>query len=163
MEMHAQIVEADLDCPEHREAVLALTAAYALDPMGNGGPLPPDSLERLIGALRAHPTTLIFLAYVDQRAVGIATCFLGFSTFAARQLVNVHDLAVLPEYRGRGISRELLAAVERKGRALGCCRITLEVLEGNARARGVYAQAGFAQASIGGPAGGALFFSKELA
>jgi len=53
--------------------------------------------------------------------------------------------------------------VEEKAHALGCCRVTLEVLEGNTRARGVYVQAGFAQASAGGPAGGALFFSKEVA
>ncbi len=162
MEQHLCIVEAELDRDDHQEAVLALTAAYALDPMGNGGPLSQESLARLIGALRAHPTTVILLAYAGERAVGIATCFLGFSTFAARPLLNVHDLAVLPECRGAGIGQALLAAVEEKARELGCCRITLEVLEGNVRARGVYEKAGFAQASAGGPAGGALFFSREL-
>ncbi|MGV3530774.1 MAG: GNAT family N-acetyltransferase [Chthoniobacteraceae bacterium] len=156
-----QIVEADLSNAAHQQAVRDLTAAYALDPMGNGGPLPADSLERLIPALRAHPTTHILLAYLDGRPVGIATCFLGFSTFAARPLLNLHDLAVLPECRGRGVSRELLRAVKEKARSVGCCRVTLEVLEGNTRAKGIYEQAGFAQASAGGPAGGALFFSKE--
>lgn len=88
------IVKADLDRPEHQSAIVALTAAYALDVMGNGGPLPADVLERLVPGLKAHPTTVILLAYVDGAAVGIATCFLGFSTFAARPLVNIHDLAV---------------------------------------------------------------------
>jgi hypothetical protein len=32
-------VEADLDRPEHQQAVLELTDAYARDPMGNGKPL----------------------------------------------------------------------------------------------------------------------------
>ena len=71
------IVQAQLDRPEHQRAVVEMTAAYALDVMGNGGPLSRDVLEELIPALRAHPTTVVFLAYVDEAAVGIGTCFLG--------------------------------------------------------------------------------------
>jgi ribosomal protein S18 acetylase RimI-like enzyme len=139
-----------------------MTAAYALDAMGNGGPLPPDVLERLVPALRAHPTTMIFLAYVGVRVVGIATCFLGFSTFAARPLINIHDLAVLPDYRGRGIARALLKAVVRKARARGCVKVTLEVREDNTRARRVYEAAGFRHAVHGEVAGGSLFYAKLL-
>ncbi|MBK7975719.1 MAG: GNAT family N-acetyltransferase [Deltaproteobacteria bacterium] len=86
---------------------------------------------------------------------------LGFSTFAARPLINVHDLAVLPEYRGHGIGRALLRAVERAARERGCVKLTLEVQENNQRARSVYAAAGFAQAEYGA-SGGALFCSKRL-
>jgi hypothetical protein len=43
----ATIVEADLDRPEHRHDVVMMTAACALDAMGNGGPLSPDVLDRL--------------------------------------------------------------------------------------------------------------------
>jgi len=39
-------------------------------------------------------------------------CFRGFSTFAAAPLINVHDLAVVPGFRGQGIGRRLLEAVE---------------------------------------------------
>lgn len=156
------VVEADLARAEHQREVLALTEAYALDVMGNGGPLPPDVRERLIPELRRHPTTIIFLAYLEGKAVGIATCFLGFSTFAARPLINVHDLAVLPEYRARGIGRSLLEAVERKARDLGCAKVTLEVQENNARARRMYEAAGFAQAVYGDTTGGSLFYVKPL-
>jgi ribosomal protein S18 acetylase RimI-like enzyme len=157
-----EIVEADLDRPDHQQAVLDLTDAYAADAMGSGRPLPTVVRAALVPGLRNHPTTLIFLAYQAVRPIGIATCFRGFSTFAARGLVNVHDLAVLPGYRGRGVGRELLAAVERKARALGCCKLTLEVQEGNRRARALYESAGFAQAVYAEDAGGALFFSKPL-
>jgi GNAT superfamily N-acetyltransferase len=157
-----RIVEADLDRIDHQRDVLALTAAYALDPMGNGGPLAPEVLDRLVDGLRNHPTTLILLAYLEERAVGIATCFRGFSTFSARPLVNIHDLAVLPEHRGRGVGRLLLQAVEGKARELGCCKVTLEVQENNLRARRVYATAGFAQASYVAAGGGALFYAKAL-
>jgi len=163
MESHEPVVvKADLDRSDHQEAVVAMTAAYALDEMGNGGPLPQDVLDRLVPGLRSHPTTLVLLAYVDGVPVGIATCFLGFSTFAARPLVNVHDLSVLPEHRGRGVAQALLRAVERAARERGCVKLTLEVQENNGRARRLYERAGLAQAVCGDNAGGSLFYSKNL-
>ncbi len=156
------IVKAELDRLDHQEAIVAMTAAYALDVMGNGGPLPPEVLSRLIPALQSHPTTLIFLAFVGDAPVGIATCFVGFSTFAARPLINIHDLAVLPAHRGRGVGRALLAAVEHEARERGCAKVTLEVQENNQRARRVYAAAGFGQAVYGDTTGGSLFYSKFL-
>jgi len=158
----AVIVEADLHRPDHREAVLALTAAYALDPMGNGTPLPCDVLDRLIPGLQALPTTLILLASVGERFVGIATCFVGFSTFAARPVVNVHDLCVLDSHRGRGIGRALLVAVERAARRRGCAKVTLEVLEHNRLARSLYEGLGFAPAVYRPENGPALFYAKRL-
>jgi ribosomal protein S18 acetylase RimI-like enzyme len=108
------------------------------------------------------PTAHIFLAYAESRPVGIAVCFRGFSTFAAKQLINIHDLAVLPEFRGQGVGRKLLAAVEQKARELDCCKLTLEVQEHNQHARGLYESFGFAQAEYLAPAGGALFFHKRI-
>jgi GNAT superfamily N-acetyltransferase len=99
-----KVVEIDLDRADHQRDVLSLTAAYALDPMGNGGPLSPGVLDRLITGLRSHPTTLIFVAYVEGKAAALATCFRGFSTFFALPLINIHDLVVLPEHRGRGLA-----------------------------------------------------------
>jgi len=155
-------IEADLSREDHQRAVLDMVNAYAQDPMGAGRSLPPENLRRLIPGLREHPTTLIFLAYQDDRPIGIAVCFIGFSTFAAQPLINIHDLAILPEHRGQGIGRRLLAEVERKADSMGCCKLTLEVQENNHRARGVYAAAGFAQAVYEEEAGGALFLSKRL-
>jgi GNAT superfamily N-acetyltransferase len=157
-----RIVQADLDRAEHQRAVLELTDAYARDPMGSGQPLPAEVREALVAGLRRHPTTLVLLAWAEGRAVGMATCFLGFSTFYARPLTNIHDLMVLPGQRGRGVGRDLLQAVEAKARALGCCKLTLEVFENNHRARQLYAAAGFAQASYTSEAGGALFLAKPL-
>jgi ribosomal protein S18 acetylase RimI-like enzyme len=102
------------------------------------------------------------LAYVEDQAVGIATCFRGFSTFAARPLVNIHDLAVLPEFRGYGIGCLLLAEVARKAAELGCCKVTLEVQENNTKAGRLYEDAGFSQAVYGGKTGGSLFYTRPL-
>jgi ribosomal protein S18 acetylase RimI-like enzyme len=157
-----EIVEADLDRPEHQDAVLKLTDAYARDPMGNGKPLSAEVRRDLIPGLRQHPTTVIFLAYQGDNAIGIANCFIGFSTFAARPLINVQDLAVLPDYREQQIGRRLLAAVERKAREIDCCKLTIEVQENNHRARHLYEAVGFSQAVYVEAAGGALFLSKPL-
>lgn len=157
-----EVVDADLSLSAHQDAVLSLVDAYAQDPMGGGHPLSDEARGRLMAGLREHPTTLIFLAYLGERPVGVAVCFRGFSTFAARPLINVHDLAVLPACRGHGIGRRLLQAVERKAHALGCCKLTLEVLENNQRARNLYASFGFDQLVYQEAAGGALFLVKPL-
>jgi GNAT superfamily N-acetyltransferase len=157
-----EIVAADLDLPLHQQAIVALIDAYARDPMGQGKPLAMDIRQRLISGLRQLATTRIFLAYQGTEAIGVAVCFVGFSTFAARPLLNIHDLAVLPAYRGLGVSQRLLEAVAQQARAMGCCKLTLEVQENNHRARQVYAAAGFAQARADGNAGGVFFLSKPL-
>ena len=156
-------VQADLDRPDHQAAVLSLIDAYSRDPMGDGAPLSADVRERLIPGLRQHPTTLVFLAHVGSVAVGVAVCFLGFSTFAAKPLINLHDVAILPTHRGRGIGRGLLAAVENRARELGCCKLTLEVLDKNDRALLTYTAAGFKRYSLQPGAGEAIFLTKPLA
>jgi GNAT superfamily N-acetyltransferase len=156
------IIEADLGREEHQEAVVEMVNAYSLDPMGGGEPLSEEIRRALIPGLQQHPTTLIFLAYQGDQPVGIAVCFLGFSTFSAKPLINIHDLSVIPECRGQGVGRQLLEAVAQKGRELGCCKLTLEVLEYNHRAKRVYEGVGFAQAGQQKGAGGALFYSKSL-
>ena len=132
------VIEADLNDYQHQTAILQLINAYARDPMGDGQDLPMAVRDRLIPGLRQHPTALVLLALDDATPVGVAVCFVGFSTFAARPLINIHDLAVIPEYRGRGIGRLLLEGVETKGLELGCCKLTLEVREDNHRAQRLY-------------------------
>ena len=137
------VVEADLNDAQHQRAILHLVNAYARDPMGGGRDLPAAVRDRLISGLQQHPTSLVFLAFDAATPVGVAVCFLGFSTFAARLLINIHDLAVLPDYRGQGIGRLLLERVEAKGRDLGCCKLTLEVRADNHRAQRLYQRFGF--------------------
>ena len=157
-----EIFEADLQRVEHQRAVVELVDAYAQDPMGDGKPLADEVKQSLIPALQKHPTTLILLAYQQEKPVGLAVCFLGFSTFAARQLINIHDLAVLPDYRGQGIGRRLLEAVEAKAQELGCCKLTLEVDERNRRALQLYRAIGFDASNRIPQSGVALFMTKPL-
>jgi ribosomal protein S18 acetylase RimI-like enzyme len=137
------IIEATLANPQHQDAIISLLNAYARDPMGNGQDLPEQVRRDLIPGLQAHPTSLIFLAWHGDAPVGIAVCFIGFSTFSARPLINIHDLAVIPGYRQQGVGRRLLHSVEAKGRALGCGKLTLEVREDNRGAQQLYRDVGF--------------------
>jgi ribosomal protein S18 acetylase RimI-like enzyme len=160
--MSIRIVEADLSLAEHQEAVLAMVDAYSRDAMGNGKPLDQDVRTRLIPGLRRHPTTLIFLAFDGVQPIGAAVCFIGFSSFAAKPIINIHDFVVLPASRGKGIGRRLLEAVEAKARELGCCKLTLEVMDKNHQAIRMYQAAGFERYSLQEEAGAAIFMSKPL-
>ena len=159
---HTSVVEVDLSCPEHQEATVCLINAFSMDPMSGSKPLSEAARRALIPGLQQHPTTLVFLAYQGSEPVGIAVCFRGFSTFAARPLINIHDFFVVPASRGAGIGRCLLDAVEQRARAIGCCKLTLEVKENNHRAKGVYFASGFSQEITIPEAGGALYLAKPL-
>lgn len=162
MDAELTIRRADLATDADAAAVVAMLDAYARDPMGDGRPLADDVRQRLVPALREHPTTLLWLAFLGSDPVGILTAFVGFSTFKARPLINLHDVAVLPASRGHGVGRGLLAAVEAHARETGCCKLTLEVLENNPRAKGLYEAVGFVQATYAEGAGAALFYAKPL-
>jgi hypothetical protein len=97
-----EIILADLAHPLHQAAILSLIDAYAADPMGDGRPLSDLARRNLVVGLQQHPTTIVFLAFHTGQPVGIATCFRGFSTFAARPLINISDFFVLPPGKGRG-------------------------------------------------------------
>jgi GNAT superfamily N-acetyltransferase len=145
--MSLHIRSADLTSPRDAESITFLLNAYATEPVGGGKPLPRDVRERLVPALREIPRALVLLAFADDAAVGITVCFMGFSTFKARPLLNIHDLAVLPQYRRRGVARLLLQAAEDYARRHGCCRLTLEVLESNSGAEALYREFGFDQST----------------
>ena len=140
----------DVDC------YLELLDAYANDPMGIGQSLTAEKRCRLAADLASNPTAHCLLAEHAGQAIGVTTCFLGYSTFQARPLLNIHDLAVLPGWRGRGVAGQLLAAITELAVDLNCCRVTLEVREDNPRALQAYQHAGFM------PGQCSLFMAKEL-
>lgn len=137
-----EIVEADLTNPTHAESVLFVTDQYARDPMGLKRPLSDDVKSKLIEQLKLFPAYVGFIAYFDGEPAGVANCVYSFSTFNAARVINIHDLAVNPTHRGNGIGEALMAAVEKKAKEEGCCKVTLEVREDN-RARNLYERFGF--------------------
>lgn len=155
------IALADYRDPRDAADVVALLDAYARDPMGGGEPLAEHVKARLPGDLAANPQAFSLLARIGDEAVGLANCFMGYSTFAAAPLVNIHDLAVLPGHRGSGIGKALLAAIEAEGLKRRAVKITLEVLSGNP-ARHLYAACGYGDYQLDPEAGTAMFWQKRL-
>lgn len=152
---------ADYGDPRDAADVVSLLDAYARDPMGGGTSLAEDVKARLVGDLAANPHAFSMLAWAGGKAIGLTNCFVGYSTFAAAPLVNIHDLAVLPGHRGKGLGRALLGAVEAEALKRGACKITLEVLSGNP-ARHLYAACGYGDYQLDPATGHALFWQKRL-
>ena len=153
---------ADYHNPEQARALISLLNAYAEDPAGGGTSLPEETRTRLTGALAEFPGAFSVLAYHEETPVGLVNCFMGFSTFAAQPLVNIHDVVVLSAFRQQGIAQQMLTHVEQVARERGCCKLTLEVLAHNQPARTAYEHFGFHGYELGPELGGALFFQKKL-
>jgi ribosomal protein S18 acetylase RimI-like enzyme len=156
------VARADYADATDARAIAALLDLYARDPMGGGAPLSAGVLAAVVPGLAATPGAFSVLARIDGEPVGLANCFFAFSTFAARPLVNIHDVVVDPRFRGTGIGRALFSAIEAIAREGGACKVTLEVLSGNAPARALYASLGYGDYALDPETGTALFWQKRL-
>jgi ribosomal protein S18 acetylase RimI-like enzyme len=152
-----QILLADLENPVHQQAIISLLDMYSRDEFGSGKPLAEETAARLIPALR-EARAVCFLAAEDNTFIGLALCLPSFSSFRARPILNIHDIAVAPGHRGKGVGQALLQGVEAEARRRGCCKVTLEVREDNDIAKAAYVRAGFQATSPQ-----TLFWSRELA
>lgn len=135
---------ANLHDPVDQAALVELLDLYARDTMGGEQPLPAEVKATLPERLAALPNCRVWLAWEGELPIGLCIAFVGFSTFQARPLLNLHDVAVRPGHRGGGIGKQLLAAAEAEARKLGCCKLTLEVRTDNVAAQRCYAACGFA-------------------
>ncbi len=144
------------------QALVMLLDAYARDPMGGGEGLSEEVKSRLCRDLAQRSDAASFIAWEDAQPLGLINCIEGYSTFKAQPLMNIHDIAVLPAHRGRGVGQALLAAAEAHARERGCCKLTLEVLTGNSVALRSYQRFGFAPYVLDPSAGQASFMQKWL-
>lgn len=156
------IIQADLTRPEHAQAYLTLMSHYASDPMGGAEDLSDFAKQNLVKTLLARQDVFIALAFKDKQPAGLLTAIEGFSTFACKPLFNVHDVVVFKDFRGQGVSGLLFAEIEKIAKARNCCKITLEVLEGNEIAQKAYAKLGFAGYQLDPEFGNAQFWTKSL-
>ena len=157
---------ADYARPAHAQAIVAVLDAYARDPMGGGEGLTDYALQNLVPSLAQRPFAFSVLAFAgedDSSPVGLVNCLEGFSTFACRPLVNVHDVAVMPDYRGQRIGEHMLALVEKLARERGAVKLTLEVLSGNGPAMRLYERVGFVNYQLDPALGTAGLMQKWLA
>lgn len=160
--MVLEIIKADYFNKQHAKEIPMLLDKYASDPMGGGKPLNENVKNNLVKALSKLPHAFSIIAYVAGQPVGLVNCFEAFSTFLCEPLINIHDVVVINEYRGRGVSQQMLDKVEEIAKSKGCCKITLEVLGNNEIAKAAYGKFGFSGYELDPKAGAALFWQKQL-
>lgn len=89
------------------------------------------------------PAAEVIIAWSDRdEPIGFALFFHNFSTFLARRGLYLEDLFVVPEWRGRGVGRRLLAHLARIAVERGCGRLEWAVLDWNEPAIGFYRRLG---------------------
>ncbi len=160
--MKIEVIKANYSNQKHSRDILLLLNSYAQDPMGGGKALSQFVLDNLICELARRPYAFSVLCYVNGMAAGLINCFEAFSTFSCQPLVNIHDVIVLKEYRGNGLSQKMLAKVEEIANSKGCCKLTLEVLSKNTTAQASYKKFGFSQYELDPKMGAAYFWQKLI-
>ncbi|TQV84923.1 GNAT family N-acetyltransferase [Aliikangiella coralliicola] len=152
----------DYTNPTEAKHLTQLLNEYAQDPMGGGKPLSDEVVDNLAVSLSKRNDAYTVIAYIDEKPAGLANCFESFSTFKCQPLMNIHDIIVSSQFRGQGICKQLLVEVEKLAQQKNCCKLTLEVLEGNTIAQKAYLKFGFAGYELDPEMGKALFWEKSL-
>ncbi|MEA1914712.1 MAG: GNAT family N-acetyltransferase [Campylobacterota bacterium] len=148
--------------PKHANDLCLLMNTYAKDPMGGAEELNEETLKKLPLELSKLPHAFSVLCYVDDTPAGLINCFTQFSTFSCQPLVNIHDIVVVQQHRGKGLNQIMLNEVEKIAKEKGCCKLTLEVLEGNDVAKSSYTKFGFSAYELDPKMGVALFWQKNI-
>ena len=157
-----QVLQANYSNTLHAQAIVQLLDAYAQDPAGGGTPLSAFAKANLVDQLAKRPQAFSVLAFDGDTPVGLVNCIEGFSTFACKPLVNVHDVVVLASHRGQRVGEQMLELVEQIALQRGACKLTLEVLSGNSSAMKLYERIGFAGYQQDPAMGSAQFLQKWL-
>ncbi|SFZ98528.1 Histone acetyltransferase HPA2 and related acetyltransferases [hydrothermal vent metagenome] len=160
--MNIEIINVDYSNKKHAKDLVFLLDNYAQDPMGGNESLSKYTKDNLVDELKKIPHAFSVMAYVDDKPAGLINCFEAFSTFKCKKIINIHDLMVQLNFRGLGISQSMLEKVEEIAKEQDCCKITLEVLEGNAIARNSYTKFGFKSYELDPIMGKAMFWEKLL-
>ena len=94
--------------------------------------------ELLRRQLFARKNAEVLFVLEGEREVGFALFFHNFSTFLGRSGLYLEDLFVLPEARGRGYGKALLARLAAIARERGCGRMEWSCLDWNQPSIDVY-------------------------
>jgi ribosomal protein S18 acetylase RimI-like enzyme len=103
----------------------------------------PEARQRLIVETLAQSTRLhVLIAAYDQKLIGYACYYLGYTSFKARPVLHLEDLFILETYRSQGIGRALLRACAGAAIEADCARMEWFVQIHNPRAIEFYRRLG---------------------
>ena len=155
--MNISFAYCDYENPVHLTALVDLLNHYMTDPMGEAPPLNKLQQLRLVDGLSNHPAALVLFVLYEGKIVGLATCFINFSTFNVKPYLYIHDIVVYADFRNKGIGKALMEKLIEISTERDYCKITLEVREDNFQAQGLYYSLGFEECTPG-----MLFWTKKL-
>lgn len=89
-----------------------------------------------------RPAGEVVLAYSGDTPIGFALFFHNFSTFLGRHGLYLEDLFVVPEWRGKGVGKQLLAHIAAIAESRKCGRMEWAVLDWNESAIAFYRRMG---------------------
>lgn len=131
--MKLDLREEPYDSPAAQQLIAAVQAEYVVR---YGGPdeAPVDPREF------APPDGLFLVGYLEAQPVATG----GLRRHAEGE-VEIKRMYVVPEARGRGFSRQMLAALEARARELGANRVVLETGQRQPEAISLYESSGYAR------------------
>lgn len=102
----------------------------------------PWTREAFVSELKGNQLARYYVAEFDNRVVGYAGVWLIMDE------AHVTNIAIHPEYRGRGIGKKLVGILIKEVVNFGIYRMTLEVRWSNTTAQALYRKFGFVPCGI---------------
>lgn len=145
MEDRIEVIVGDRNNSRDMDDMLHMLDLYMQDPMGASGKLSEKLAKENIERLKQQSNYVFFLVKFNGVIAGVANCFVNFSTFKAKQLINIHDFAVDPKFRRKGIGEAMMQKIISYAKDNDYCKITLEVRNDNLGAQNLYKKTGFTE------------------
>ena len=106
----------------------------------------PSDFERARQFLRERMylrENVVFLAYVDEKAVGFTQLYPSFSSTSTQRMWILNDVYVVPEMRGQRIGEQLIHKAADFARAFGAVKLQLATQMTNVSGQKLYERVGF--------------------
>lgn len=124
------------------DSALSLLQRFFIE---EGFDAPPEQIRANLTEFFAHNDYSVFLAYLNDQPVGIATVSTSISVELGR-MAEIDDLYVLPEARGQGVAKALITKVIEWCQSQGRAYIQVAITPAGEAAHGLqkfYKQLGF--------------------
>lgn len=103
----------------------------------------PVGAEKFLEERMEMEQSVIFVAEIDGEIVGFTQIYPLYSSVRMKRLLQLNDLFVGVEYRGRGISKALIEAAKSLCREWDSCGLILETDKINVVGNSLYPRCGF--------------------
>lgn len=140
--------------PEDLEPLLPLYDALYRELKGFGlaFELEPDGLRSSLSTMLHSRRHLVAVAEADGKPAGFLTAGIlrmdrKLSFHGQSMIGMIHDLYLIPEYRGAGLARRLLDRAEDWLAGQGASLVECQVVEGNSLGRAFWARQGYTPVS----------------